>query len=101
MFLCTCGSRDFSPKKLIGKGKIVSFTEVFTSSRAFENMVPYCLALIELEQGPIILTQMADVHIQELFIGQPVRAVFRRYCTDGPDGLIYYGIKFVPDFINY
>jgi len=97
-FLCACGSQKFSSKKLVGRGKILSFTEVFGSSRAFKNMVPYCLALIELEEGPTILTQMTDATLQELSVGQPVRSVFRRYCADGQDGLIYYGLKFVPDF---
>lgn len=97
IYQCPCGSREFICKKMTGKGKILSFTEITASTRLFKNAVPYCLALIALEDGPNILAQMADVSFSDLVIGLPVRSVFRRYVADGQDGLIYYGTKFVID----
>ena len=98
--ICSCGSREFAPKKLRGHGTIISFTEILTSTRLFKDSVPYCLALIKLDDGPVILAQVADANAQDLSIGLVVRSVFRRYFIDGQDGLVYYGIKFVPEFLT-
>lgn len=38
-----------------------------------------------------------DVDPEEVHIGMPVRAVFRRIAEDGKAGIIQYGYKFVPD----
>jgi len=95
VYVCSCGSRVFTPKKLRGHGTIMSFTEVLASTELFKDSVPYCLALIKLDDGPVILAQVTDAHAQDLSIGLSVRSVFRRYIVDGQDGLMYYGIKFV------
>jgi len=95
VYICSCGSRAFAPKKLRGYGTIISFTEVLASTELFKDCVPYCLALIKLNDGPVILAQITDANFQDLSIGLSVRSVFRRYFVDGQDGLIYYGIKFV------
>lgn len=43
---------------------------------------PYALALVELPEGPRILTNIVDCDLQALRIGQAVRLVWR----PGPDG---------------
>ena len=46
-----CNSRELKPIKLTGKGKLLSFTEIFTPAREYEKYAPYFLGLIELDEG--------------------------------------------------
>ncbi|MBU1007850.1 OB-fold domain-containing protein [Candidatus Dependentiae bacterium] len=85
-YLCSCGSIEFEKKRFLGKGMLLTFTSI--GSR--------CLGLVMLEEGVKILAQITDVKLCDLYIGMPVRAVFRLLSEDGPEGIIHYGIKFVP-----
>ncbi|MBI5051363.1 Zn-ribbon domain-containing OB-fold protein, partial [Candidatus Micrarchaeota archaeon] len=77
-----------------GKGKIYSFTEISAAAAGFEDQVPYVLALVELEEGPKLTTQIVDVMGKEVKIGDKVEMVFRAIQRDDPEGLIHYGFKF-------
>lgn len=77
-----------------GKGKIFSFTEISSAPAGFEEQAPYVLALVELDEGPRLTTQIGDVRGSELKIGDTVKAVFRSIQRDDPEGLIHYGFKF-------
>ena len=85
--------------KFSGKGKIWSFTRVFDAPAGFEYLVPYYVALIELQEGPKITAQLTDFDRDEVpYINQPVEMVTRKLKVDGdPDtGMIVYGYKFRP-----
>lgn len=77
-----------------GKGKIYSFTEIRAASTGFEDQVPYFLAIVELEEGPRLTTQIVEGNLESIKIGAPVYAVFRVIQRDDPEGLIHYGFKF-------
>jgi uncharacterized OB-fold protein len=59
-------------------------------------MTPYTVALIKLEEGPLITAQLTDVANDEVEIGLPVEMVTRKLRTQGEEGLIIYGYKFRP-----
>jgi len=80
---------------LSGKGTIYSFTTVTAPAEAFEAFAPYPLALIELDEGPLITAQLTDLS-GPVAIGQRVEMVIRKLRTDGPRGIIVYGPKFRP-----
>lgn len=82
--------------KLSGKGKVISYTIVHEAPENFKMMKPYVLALIQLDEGPIVTSQLV-CKPEEVKIGMRVRAVFRKYGEEGEDGIIYYGTKFIPD----
>ncbi len=46
-----CNSRDLKSIKLSGKGKLLSYTEIFTPAREYARYAPYFLGLVELEEG--------------------------------------------------
>ena len=52
--------------------------------------------MVRTTDGVMISAQLVDVDPAEVRIGMPVRAVLRKISTDGPDGVIHYGYKFVP-----
>ena len=62
----------------------------------YEKYTPYVVALVELEDGLKILTQIVDIQQDEISKGTKVEAVFRKVKEDGIDGIIQYGYKFRP-----
>lgn len=82
--------------KFAGRGTIYSFTEIYAAPEGFELEKPYAVALVELEEGPIITTQIADVGPNELEIGDEVEMVFRKISEVDNESIINYGFKFKP-----
>ena len=88
--VCDCGNDKLKHFTFSGRGEIISYTTVHIGPAGFEN-TPYSIALIKLEEGPVISgIVIGDV----LEIGKKVKSVFRRLHVDGEDGLINYGFKF-------
>lgn len=95
--LCAaCGSTDLEPRRLSGRGEIYSFSTVFHGPNGFSEYTPYVVALVQLEEGPMLAAQLTDVEPGEVTIGQPVEMVTRRLREDGPKGIVVYGYKFRP-----
>lgn len=82
------------PRKMPKKGKIVSFTEVFTGPAGFEHETPYFIAIVELENKARLLTQIVDSEREKVKIGAKVEKVFRKISDIDPEGPIAYGYKF-------
>lgn len=81
--------------KFSGNGKIVTYTVVYTASDDFDMQTPYVLAIIQLEEGPRVTSQVI-CDPNEAEIGMDVKPVFRKISQDGERGVIYYGTKFAP-----
>jgi len=59
------------------------------------------VALVKLDEGPIITAQLTDVDNNAVEIGMPVEMVTRKMRNDGDErGLIVYGYKFRPMLIS-
>ena len=83
-------------KKLNGKGKILTYSIVYTPPDNFEGQVPYPIAIIKLDEGPKVTAQIVDCSIDDVKIGMKVKSTFRKIQQDGNRGAIYYGYKFKP-----
>jgi uncharacterized OB-fold protein len=59
-------------------------------------MAPYTVALIKLEEGPLVTAQLTDLSEDEVEIGMPVEMVTRKLRSEGEEGMIVYGYKFRP-----
>ncbi|MFQ6063159.1 MAG: Zn-ribbon domain-containing OB-fold protein [Methanosarcinales archaeon] len=96
--LCPTCRRDskIKPYKFKGKGEVVTYTIIHTTSEQFKKQTPYVLAIIRLEEGTNITSQVV-CDPNEIYIGMKVKSVFRKLGEDGDKGIIYYGTKFVPD----
>lgn len=81
------------PVKLSGRGTILEFTRVHKPAPGYTMQVPYVLALIRSEEGPVITGQVVDSDPAAIAAGASVKAVFRRLGQDGDAGVIYYGTK--------
>lgn len=67
-----------------------------THQQGFEHNAPYMVALVKLEEGPLVTAQLTDMDFNEVSIGMPVEMVTRKLRTDGEEGMIVYGYKFRP-----
>jgi uncharacterized OB-fold protein len=81
--------------KFAGNGTVITCTVIRTASEQFEQMTPYALAIIQLDEGPRLTGQVIG-NPEEVRIGMKVRPVFRRIMADGESGVIHYGTKFAP-----
>ena len=91
-----CKKARMDEVKLKGNGKIETYTVIHVAPEGFEEQVPYVVAIVRLEEGPCLTTQIVDCEPEDVYIGMPVEACFRRISEDGEAGVIYYGLKFRP-----
>lgn len=77
-----------------------SYTTVLDAPEGFEDQRPYIIALVKLDEGPLVTAQLTDLD-GEPEIGMPVEMVTRRLRTEGEAGLIVYGYKFRKPLSSY
>ncbi len=76
-----------------GKGEVYSFTTLQQAPEGFEDQAPYVLALVKLDEGPMVTAQLTDLD-GPVTIGDRVEMVTRKLTTEGSRGVIVYGYKF-------
>jgi len=103
-----CGGKLFPPRDVCpecsepahelytfgGRGEVYSYTTVYSAPMGYEEYVPYTVALVKLEEGPMLTAQLTDLGDREPEIGMAVEMVTRRLRADGDKGVILYGYKF-------
>lgn len=93
-------SSDFVEIQLQGSGRVHTFTLIGAGGAPPEFAEQekaggsYPVAIVELDEGPRVIGQMADVSPKDVTIGMRVRAELRRIYSE--EGVIRYGFKFVP-----
>jgi uncharacterized protein len=74
-----CGSTETELFEASGLGSVFSYTVVHRApSPAFRGDVPYVLAIVELEEGVRMMTNVIDCDPQSVTIDMPVRVEFER-----------------------
>jgi uncharacterized OB-fold protein len=94
--VCSCGSTEFKAYSLAKKGEVVTWTVINNAPIGFEKYTPYMVALIELEDGLRLISQLVDAEPEEVSAGMKVEACFRKVKEDGKTGILQYGYKFRP-----
>ena len=80
--------------KFSGKGRIVSYSTVYSPPKGFERQIPYVLAIVELEKSARLTAEIVDAKEEEIEVGKEVELVFRKIQQEDPEGVIHYGYKF-------
>lgn len=80
-----------------GKGTVFSYTVIRQPPAGFEPFAPYVIALVELDEGPRVISQVVDCDPEEVYIGMRVETCFRKLRAESPEGIICYGFKFRPE----
>ena len=92
-----CGGEAKTLYTFSGKGEVYSYTTVYEAPSGFDSNVPYTVALVKLDEGPMVTAQLTDVDQDAVQIGMPVEMVTRKMRDDGDErGMIVYGYKFRP-----
>lgn len=91
-----CGSQNIEYSESKGFGELINYTISYYRTENSEQYLPRIVGLVRLDEGPVIIGEITDVDPNELSVGTRVEAVLRKYSSDDPNGLIYYGLKFIP-----
>lgn len=91
-----CEAPAKTPLLFSGRGEVYSYSTVYDPPRGFEEFAPYTVALVRLEEGPMVTAQLTDVDADHVSIGMPVEMVTRKVQGSGEEGAIVYGYKFRP-----
>ena len=91
-----CSKPAYEPFTFSGKGEVYSHSTMYQAPDGYQEFVPYTVALVRLEEGPLVTAQLTDVDSDEVEIGMPVEMVTRKMREYGEDGVIVYGYKFRP-----
>lgn len=83
-------------RNLSGHGVVYSYTLMYNVPQGFEDQKPYTVALVKLDEGPMVTAQLTDVDHAAVAIGMRVEMVTRKLREDGAEGQIIYGYKFRP-----
>jgi uncharacterized OB-fold protein len=72
-----CLSHDYTWEPVSGRGTVYSFIVVHqVYDPGFKGDVPYNVAVVELAEGPRLLTNLTGVANDDIRIGMPVRVVY-------------------------
>ncbi len=67
------GKRNLEWREASGKGTLFSFTETHIPVRSFENLAPYLIALVELEEGVRLMGLLHNCTVDDVEIGMKLR----------------------------
>jgi uncharacterized OB-fold protein len=96
-----CGQEARTPYQFSGRGEVYSYTTIYDPPAGYEENAPYTVALVKLEEGPIVTAQLTDLGDEPVKIGTPVEMVTRKLREDGDErGMIIYGYKFRPRLVG-
>jgi len=84
------------PLPFSGRGRVYTYTVIRTPPEGFEEYTPYVVALVQLDEGPKVTSQVVDCAPEDVYIGMPVETCFRRLRAQNKEGVIIYGFKFRP-----
>jgi len=79
-----------------GTGQVYSYSTLYNAPAGFAYAAPYVVALVKLDEGPLVTAQLTDIDPEQVSIGMLVEMVTRKTYQDGDDGLIMYNYKFRP-----
>jgi uncharacterized OB-fold protein len=92
-----CGGEAKTAFNFSGKGEVYSYTVMHDAPAGFDETTPYAVALVKLEEGPVVTAQLTDLGEEQPRIGMPVEMVTRKIREDGDErGMLIYGYKFRP-----
>ena len=82
--ICTnCSSDDLEWVKGSGRGRVLTFAIVRRAvSEAYAADVPYVVALIQLDEGPTMMSNVVQCDPETVKIGSPVEVIFEDWSEE-------------------
>ncbi len=91
-----CGDEAKDHYQFSGRGEVYSYTTLYNAPAGYEEQAPYTVAMVQLEEGPLVTAQLTDIDVNEPEVGMPVEMVTRKLGSEGDRGILIYGYKFRP-----
>ena len=83
LFCTACNSENLEWIEASGKGKIYSYTVVMTNaSSGFQDDVPFVVAIVRLDEGVKMMTNIVDCDPMSLYCEMPVEVTFEKLNDD-------------------
>jgi uncharacterized OB-fold protein len=79
-----CGGSPLAWAEASGRAVLASYAVMHRAPPEHAERVPYVYALVTLEEGPRMVTNLVHADPDSLRIGQPLRVVFERAAGDRP-----------------
>ncbi len=73
-----CGDEAKELFTFSGKGEVYSYTTVYEAPAGYDANAPYTVAIVKLDEGPMVTAQLTDVDNSAVQIGMPVEMVTRK-----------------------
>ena len=89
-----CGSNNFESFVFKDAAKLITWSVVYAAQEGFEDSLPYIIAIVELEQGERLTSQLVNIEISDLHYGLDLVPTFRKVFSSGDEGIIHYALKF-------
>ena len=75
-----CYSRETEWITAIGKGKLYTYAVYYQAFHpSFKDSLPYVVAVVELDEGPHLLTNLADCDIEQIRCDMPVEVKWQDF----------------------
>lgn len=76
----TCMSEEFELQEISGRGTIYTYTRIDAAPSGFEDVAPYTIAVVDLEEGGRLLGWLGEtIPPEEIVVGMPVQVVPRLF----------------------
>jgi uncharacterized protein len=81
-----CWSDDVHPAQASGNGTLYTYSTVYVNDLApFRDRLPYVAAIVELSEGPRVMTAIEGAGSEGLRVGMAVTASFRPVDAEDPE----------------
>ncbi|OAN36827.1 Zn-ribbon domain-containing OB-fold protein [Mycolicibacterium iranicum] len=72
-----CWSEDVTPTAATGRATLYTWTLVHQNAAPFDVRTPYTVAMVDLEEGPRLMTTIEHCSVEQLHAGMPLVVAFR------------------------
>ena len=73
----SCLSQDLEWNQVSGKGRVYSYTVVRSPAHpGFKDDAPYIYGVVQIDEGPRMITNIVDCKIEDCHVDMPVTVVF-------------------------
>ena len=77
-FCPTCWSEDVTWFEACGRGTLYTWSVIYSNDMPpFKDRIPYVAAIVDLAEGPRMMTNVVECPFEQLSVGMPLRVVFR------------------------
>ena len=87
-----CMNDTFEWIEYSGRGKLHSYTKIYAAPKGFEDIAPYILGIVDLEEGGRLISWIGDIPENDLKIDMKVKVIPRIF-EDIPEIKLYYTIE--------